>query len=85
MEKIRVLLADDHTLFREGMASILNVQPVFEVVGEAGDGLEVLVKAKELIPDLILMDINMPGCDGLEATQRIKQDFPSRLCPFESL
>ncbi|MCP4543964.1 MAG: response regulator transcription factor [Chloroflexi bacterium] len=77
MEKIRVLLADDHSLFREGMASILNAQPDFEVVGEAADGLEALVKAQELMPNLILMDINMPGCDGLEATQRIKRDFPS--------
>ena len=77
MKKIRVLLADDHALFREGLANILNAQPDFEVVGEAGDGLEVLVKAKELMPDLILMDINMPGCDGLEATQRIKEKLSS--------
>ena len=77
MEKTRVLLADDHSLFREGMSSILNAQPDFEVVGEADDGLEVMVKAQELLPDLILMDINMPGCDGLEATQRIKRDMPS--------
>ena len=77
MKKIRVLLADDHALFREGLANILNAQPDFEVVGEAADGLEVLVKAKELMPDLILMDINMPGCDGLEATQRIKEKLSS--------
>jgi DNA-binding NarL/FixJ family response regulator len=55
MEKIRVLLADDYALFREGISSILNSQPDFEVVGETGDGLEVLVKAQELVPDLILM------------------------------
>ncbi|MFZ5916656.1 MAG: response regulator [Chloroflexota bacterium] len=77
MDKIRTLLADDHQLFREGLANILNAQPDFEVVGEAGDGLEVLVKARELMPDLILMDIGMPGCDGLEATQRIKNELPS--------
>ncbi len=76
MAKIRVLLADDHSLFRQGIAHILNTQPDFEVVGEAGDGLEVLVKALELAPDLILMDVNMPGCDGLEATQWIKQRLP---------
>jgi len=72
-----VLLADDHTLFREGLASILNAQADFEVVGEADDGLEALVKARELVPDLILMDIGMPGCDGLEATRRIKQELPA--------
>jgi DNA-binding NarL/FixJ family response regulator len=75
MKKIRVLLADDHQLFREGLANILNAQPDFKVVGEASDGLEVLVKARKLTPDLILMDVGMPGCDGVEATQRIKQEF----------
>ena len=75
MEKIRVLLADDHSLFREGLANILNAQPDFEVVGEAGDGLEVLVKARELTPDLIVMDVGMPGCDGVEATQKIKEEL----------
>ena len=76
MSKVRVLLADDHQLFREGLANILNAQPDFEVVGEAGDGLEVLVKARKLTPDLILMDIGMPGCDGVEATQAIKAELP---------
>ena len=77
MSRIRVLLADDHALFREGLAGILAAQPDFEVVGEASDGLEALVKAEELVPDLILMDIGMPGCDGLEATRRIKQKLPT--------
>lgn len=77
MDRIRVLLADDHTLFREGLAGILAAQPDFEVVAEAGDGVEALVKTRELAPDLILMDIGMPGCDGLEATWHIKQEFPS--------
>ena len=76
MSKIRVLLADDHSLFREGLAIILDAQPDFEVVGEAGDGLEVMVKARELVPDLIVMDITMPGCDGVEATQKILAEFP---------
>jgi len=75
-ERIRVLLADDHSLFREGLAGILNAQPDFEVVGEASDGLEALVKARRLIPDLVLMDIGMPGGDGLEATWRVKQELP---------
>jgi len=76
MAKTRVLLADDHSLFREGLANILNAQPDFEVVGEASDGLEVIVKAADLVPDLILMDVSMPGCDGLEATQQIKSKHP---------
>ena len=76
MKAIRVLLADDHHLFREGLATILNAQPDFEVVGEARDGLEAVVKAGTLAPDLILMDVTMPGCDGLEATLQIKQTLP---------
>ncbi|RME49169.1 MAG: DNA-binding response regulator [Chloroflexi bacterium] len=76
MERIRVLLADDHALFREGLASILSAQSDFEVVGEAGDGVEVLVQARKLKPDLILMDIRMPGASGLEATREIKQELP---------
>ena len=76
MARIRVLLADDHHLFREGVANLLNSQPDMEVVGEASDGLEVLVKARKLKPDLILMDIGMPGCDGVEATECIKQELP---------
>ena len=74
--QIRVLLVDDHALFREGLAGILSSQPDIEVVGEAEDGLEALVKAQELRPDLILMDVTMPGCDGLEATQLIKEALP---------
>ena len=76
MGKIRVLLADDHHLFREGLANILNQQVDFEVVGGASDGLEALIKARELEPDLILMDVSMPGVDGLEATQQIKAELP---------
>jgi len=76
MTKTRVLLVDDHALFREGLASIIASQTDFEVVGEANDGLEALVKARELQPDLILMDIEMAGGDGLEATRQIKQELP---------
>lgn len=76
MKKVRVLLADDHDLFREGLATILNSEPDFTVVGEAGDGLAVVVMARKLLPDLILMDIGMPGCNGVEATRQIKEALP---------
>jgi len=76
VEKFRVLLVDDHQLFREGLATILNAQSDFEVIGEASDGLEVLVKARELRPDLILMDVSMPGSNGVEATRKLKQEWP---------
>ena len=75
-ERIRVLIADDHHLFREGLARILDSQIDFVTVGEAADGLEALIKARELRPDLILMDVGMPVCDGLEATVRIRQELP---------
>ncbi|MGD2156056.1 MAG: response regulator transcription factor [Anaerolineales bacterium] len=77
MSPIRVLLADDHILFREGLGGIIDSQPDMEVIGEASDGLEAIVKAAKLIPDLILMDIQMPGCDGVEATRKIKNTLPN--------
>lgn len=76
MPKTRVLIADDHGLFREGVAGIVSTQPDFELVGVAADGVEALVKARALKPDLILMDIVMPGCDGIEATRLIKEELP---------
>lgn len=73
---LRILLVDDHVLFRKGVAALLARRPEMEVVGEASDGLEAITAAREIIPDLILMDINMPKCDGLEATRMIKRELP---------
>lgn len=74
--RTRVLLVDDHALFREGLAGIIAAQPDMEVVGEARDGLEAVVKAQALRPDLVLMDVQMPGMGGLDATRQIKQTLP---------
>jgi DNA-binding NarL/FixJ family response regulator len=77
MTPIRVLLADDHSIFREGLAALLVKRKDLQVVGQAKDGKEAFQKAKELKPDLVLMDIYMPGGGGLEATRRITEAFPS--------
>jgi RNA polymerase sigma factor (sigma-70 family) len=75
-ERLRVLVVDDSPLFRQGLASLLNSRRDMQVVGEAGDGFEALEKTRETVPDVVLMDIIMPDCDGLEATRRIKQEMP---------
>jgi NarL family two-component system response regulator LiaR len=76
MQPTRVLIVDDHALFRQGVRSTIELEEDFEVVGEAKDGLEALAKARELKPDLILMDISMPHCSGLEAVSAIKKALP---------
>jgi len=76
MNKSRIIIADDHELFREGLASLINAQPDMEIVGRAQDGLEVFTLARELKPDLIIMDVNMPISNGLEATRLIHRELP---------
>ncbi len=73
---IRILLADDHALFRQGLRSLLEAEGDMRVVGEAKDGLEALRHALEVRPDVILMDIQMPGMDGVQATQAILEAWP---------
>ena len=76
MTPIRILLADDHTLVRAGLRKLLESMPQVEVVGETDDGKKVLALAQELQPDLVLMDISMPGLTGLEATARLRKAWP---------
>ena len=76
MDMIKVLVVDDHALFRRGITAVLANQENLEVVGEAKDGLEAIEKAEETAPDVILMDLNMPHCSGLEATQALQAKMP---------
>ena len=76
MDTVKVLVVDDHTLFRRGIAAVLAHQEGLEVVGEASDGLEAIEKAREIAPDVILMDLNMPRCSGLEAIQALQAEMP---------
>jgi DNA-binding NarL/FixJ family response regulator len=77
MKAVRVLLADDHTLVRAGLRKLLESIDGMEVVGECGDGLELLALAESLQPHLVLMDIAMPGLNGLEATARVTKQWPA--------
>jgi DNA-binding NarL/FixJ family response regulator len=76
-DTIRVLLVDDHALFRRGLQATLELEPGIVVVGECGDGAEALERASELVPDVVLMDVRMPRHDGIEACSAIKQAVPS--------
>jgi DNA-binding NarL/FixJ family response regulator len=77
MSKTRILIADDHPMMRQGIRHLLGRQRDFEIVGEASNGEEVVRLAEELVPDVVIMDIGMPGVNGLEATKRIKASNPA--------
>ncbi|HLB95105.1 MAG TPA: response regulator transcription factor [Nitrospiria bacterium] len=76
MNKIRVLIADDHQVVREGLSAVLKMKEDIEVVGLAKDGLDAVEKARQLLPDVVWMDISMPRMNGVEATREIKRENP---------
>jgi DNA-binding NarL/FixJ family response regulator len=77
LETLRILIAEDHPLYRKGVISLLQSVPEFEVVGEAAKGEEAIARAAQLQPDVILMDLQMPEVNGIEATRRILQESPN--------
>ena len=85
MEVMRILLVDDHHLFREGMASLISSRPDLEIVGQARDGIEALKIARETRPDVVLMDIGLPGMSGIEGTRRLKERFPEMVLLVHSV
>ena len=76
-DKITILLAEDHPLMRQALRNVMEEQPDFEIVAEAGDGEEAVRMANELVPNIVIMDISMPKLNGLEATRQIKAAHPS--------
>jgi DNA-binding NarL/FixJ family response regulator len=76
LKKLRILLADDHTVLRDGLKALVNVQADMEVVGEADNGRTAWQKAKELRPDVVVMDVSMPDLNGVQATEKLKIDCP---------
>ena len=76
MSKLRILLADDHEVMREGLKLLINAQPDMEVAGEAGDGMSAWRQAKDHQPDVVIMDVSMPQMDGAKATEKLKKECP---------
>jgi CheY-like chemotaxis protein len=79
MARTRILIVDDHEIFRRGLRSILELRPELEICGEATNGVEAVEKTKQIQPDVVLMDISMPYLDGLQATRQIRRDVPQSL------
>ena len=77
MDKLKILIADDHALLRDGIKALVSIEPDMEIVGEAENGRVAIEKAKQLQPDVVLMDISMPEMNGAHATRRLKQLYPS--------
>ena len=75
MDAIRVLVVDDHDLFRRGLMEVLDEESDMEVIGEARNGLEAIDRVAELSPDVVLMDLNMPGQNGIETTSYLSQKW----------
>ena len=76
MENLRIVLAEDHTILREGLRALLSVDPAFEIIGEAQDGREAVRCVEKLEPDLLLMDLSMPRMSGMDAIREIKKRYP---------
>ena len=75
-KKIKILIVDDHPVVRKGLLSCLAAKDHLKIVGEAGNGKDAIKLVKELAPDIVLMDVSMPGMDGLEVTEALKKDSP---------
>jgi DNA-binding NarL/FixJ family response regulator len=76
MAKIRIFLTDDHTLFRQGVKTLIDAEPDMEIVGESSSATDAIATAPELRPDVVLMDIGMPGLSSFEATRQIRKNRP---------
>jgi two-component system response regulator NreC len=77
MQKLRIMLAEDHLTVREGIKLLINSQPDMEVIGEVGDGGAAIREAQKIVPDIVVMDVSMPNVNGLKATKRLKLSAPN--------